>query len=171
MIRKTWLFLGVAFAGCSPIDVSEDYDRTQDFSRLKSWAWAPPVPQADGSGYSEISSLTHKRITSAVEGQLTMREFKKTEPDRADFWVRHYASTGQKVEAYPGYDGWYGYGDDIAVVDEGTIVIDFLHPKDKRLLWRGTGTEVIGSDMTPEERETRIAEAVQKILAQFPPKR
>src|SRR5262245_49200818 len=119
MIRKTWLFMGVALAGCSGIDVSEDYDRGQDFSKLRTWAWAQPLPQADGSGYSEISSLTHKRITSAVEGELTQKMYKKTEPDRADFWVRHYASTGEKVEAYPGYNGWYGYGDDLYVVEEG----------------------------------------------------
>jgi len=171
MIRKAWLFVGVALAGCSPIDVSEDYDRTQDFTKLHKWAWAPPVPQADGSGYSEISSLTHKRITSAVEGQLAMKQYTKTEPDKADFWVRHYASVGQQLQSYPGYNGWYGEGDDIVVVEEGTIVVDFLSPKDKRLLWRGKATSAVDPDMTPEEREKRIAESVQKILAQFPPKR
>ena len=171
MIRKTWLFLGVAFAGCSGIDVSEDYDRNQDFARLRTWAWAPPVPQADGSGYSEISSLTHKRITSAVEGEMMRKMYQKTEPNRADFWVRHYASTGQKLEAYPGYNGWYGEGDELAVVEEGTIVVDFVSPKDKRLLWRGKATSVIDESMTPEERENRIDESVQKILEQFPPKR
>jgi hypothetical protein len=171
MIRKTWLFMGVALAGCSGIDVSQDYDRNQDFSRLRTWAWAKPAPQVDGSGYSEISSLTHKRISSAVEGELTKKMYQKTEADRADFWVRHYASTGQKVEAGPGYNGWYGYGDDVYVVEEGTIVVDFLSPKDKRLIWRGKATSDITDDMSPTDRENRIVEAVQKILAQFPPKR
>ena len=90
---------------------------------------------------------------------------------RWDFWVRHYASTGQKVEAYPGYNGWYGYGDELAVVEQGTIVVDFVSPKDKHLLWRGKATSDIDEDMTPAEREKRIIESVQKILEQFPPKR
>jgi len=171
MIRKTWLFVGVALAGCSGIDVSQDYDRSQEFSQLRTWAWAPPAPQADGSGYSEISSLTHKRITSAVEGQLMKKKYRKMEPNQADFWVRHFASTGQKVEAYPGYNGWYGYGDEISVVEEGTIVVDFISPKEKHLLWRGKATSIVDEGMTPAERESRIDEAVQKMLEQFPPKR
>ena len=171
MRRATWLILGIALGGCSSLSVSQDYDRNQDFSRLRTWAWAKPAPQVDGSGYSEISSLTHKRISSAVEGELAKKMYQKTEADRADFWVRHYASTGQKLEAYPGYNGWYGEGDELAVVEEGTIVVDFVSPKDKRLLWRGKATSVIDESMTPEERENRIDESVQKILEQFPPKR
>jgi hypothetical protein len=171
MIRKTGLFIGVVLAGCSGIDVSEDYDRNQDFARLRSWAWAPPVPQADGGGYSVVSNMTHQRITRSVEGELTKKMYNKMEPDQADFWVRHYASIGQKPEAYPGYDGWYGDGDEFTVVEEGTIVVDFISPKDKHLLWRGKATSIVDEDMSPEERDSRIVEAVQKIMDQFPPRK
>lgn len=170
MIRKTWLFLGVVIGGCSGIDVSHDYDPSQDFSRFRTWAWTPSTPQADGGEYSQVSKLTHERIHGAVEGELARKQYRKTEADSADFWVQHYAAVGQKIEPYAGYDhGWYG--DDIIVTEEGTIVVDIVSPKDKRLLWRGTASSAVDADLTPEERESRIKEAVREILAQFPPKR
>jgi hypothetical protein len=170
MSRKTWLFLGAALAGCSGISVEHDYDPNVDFSRFKTWAWAPPQPQADGSDFSRVSNLTMERIHGAVERELTGKGYPTSEPDKADFWVQHYAAVGQRVEPYAGYNhGWYG--DDIIVTEEGTIVVDFISPKDRRLVWRGTARSAIDEDMTPEDRESRIREAVKEILAQFPPKK
>ena len=170
MIRKTGLFLGVLIAGCSGISVEHDYDPNVDFSRFKTWAWAPMQPQADGSEFSRVSNLTMERIHGAVESELTGKGYSKAEPDKADFWVQHYAAVGQRIEPYAGYNhGWYG--DDIIVTEEGTIVVDFVSPKDKRLVWRGTARSAIDEDMTPEEREERIREAVKDILAQYPPKK
>ena len=164
------VLLGVALAGCSGVSVENDYDPSQDFSKFKSWTWAPMQPQADGSDYSRVSNLTLERIHGAVQCELTERGFTKMESDKTDFWVQHYAAVGQRIEPYAGYNhGWYG--DDIIVTEEGTIVVDFISPKDKRLVWRGTARSAIDDSMTPEERETRIREAVKEILAQFPPKK
>src|SRR4029077_15047237 len=87
--RRLWLFLAVAVGVCSGLLVSHDYDPGLDFSRLKTWAWAPQPPQADGSsGPASVTSLTHERIRSAVEQRLGAMGFMRVDEQSADFWVQ-----------------------------------------------------------------------------------
>jgi hypothetical protein len=53
--------------------------------------------------------------------------------------------------------------------EEGTLFIDVIDPKRNTMIWRGSATARVTPDLTPEERETRIGEAVRAILAKFPP--
>lgn len=169
MTRRLWVFLGVFAAGCSGLDVSHDYDPQKNFATLKTWAWAPQPPQADGGEFSPVSSLTHERIRSAVENELTRKGYQEVDPPSAGFWVLKYAAVGQRFEADPGYD-YHWYGQEVRVYDEGTIVLDIVDPKEKKLIWRGTARGAVDDDLTPEEREERIQEAVAEILEGFPPK-
>ena len=54
-------------------------------------------------------------------------------------------------------------------VPEGTLIIDFVEPNSKNLLWRGAAKGVFDNARTPEKRDKMINEAVQKILQNFPP--
>ena len=169
MRRATWLVLGIALGGCSTLSVSQDYDRNQDFSRFKTWAWAPLPPQADGaSDPTQVSTLTHERIHRAVELEMKLKGYEQVDPTAANFWVKHYAIIEPQIRVAPGYD--WGY-DEVSSYDKGTVLIDFVNPKDKRMVWRGTASDVVDPDLTPAEREERIQEAVHEILAQFPPKK
>jgi hypothetical protein len=169
MLRKPWFFVGVLIAGCSGIDVSHDYDRNFHFAALKTWSWSPKEMQTNGGQISRVSSLTHERIRSAVDHELSQKKYERVQPEAADFWVRHYAAIGQRIESDSGYDyGWYGQ--DLRVYDEGTVVIDVITAKDKRLVWRGTARGAIDPSLTPEEREKKVQEVVHEIMADFPPK-
>jgi len=162
-------------AGCSSVSVNADYDTTADFSRLKTWAWftGPQRPNP------EIDGLTDGRIRAAIEAELPGRGLTTAPAEAADVHVTYHAAVRQKIEAYPTAAGYgYGYGRgfgvagtgvDVVTYDEGTLVVDLIDPKSKNLLWRGTARGVVHRDATPEERETRIRDAVKKILAQFPP--
>lgn len=172
MRPNPWLLLVACIGGCSGISVDRDYDPNHDFSTLKTWSRAPEPPQADGGGAASagVSGLTHERIQRAITRELSRKQFQETAPDDADFWVQHHAAVGQRIESSPGYD-YHWYGDDLAVYDEGTIVVDVMTPKDKRLIWRGTARAAVDPDLSPEEREARIREAVEKILELFPPQK
>ncbi|MNE50384.1 hypothetical protein D3C80_1449540 [compost metagenome] len=51
-----------------------------------------------------------------------------------------------------------------------TIQVDLLDGKDGKLVWRGSGEKAVYNETpTPNERESAIREAVQKVLAQYPP--
>ena len=170
MQRRSWIMLGVLIAGCSSTEISHDYDKNYDFAALKNWSWSPKEFTADGGGQiSRVTSLTHERIRSAIDHELTVKKYTRVESQAADFWVRHYAAIGQRIESDTGYDYGY-YGQDLRVYDEGTIVVDVISAKDKRLVWRGTARGAIDPDLTPDEREKRIQEVVHDIMADFPPK-
>ena len=72
----------------------------------------------------------------------------------------------------------YGYrhaafsrGTDVRTVyyQEGSLILDFIDPRTKELIWRGVGTKVLSKNPTPEKSEEEIKEAVQKILEEYPP--
>ena len=68
--------------------------------------------------------------------------------------------------------GWGGVGWTETVVDqyeEGTLVIDLIDVAERRLVWRGSGTRRLSRDPQPDRLTQRVNEAVDEILAQFPP--
>jgi len=165
-MSRTLLFMaGLAIVGCSSSpEVTRDYDPTTNFKAMKTWAWVPEAPQADGGG---VSSLSHERLRSAIEQEFTHRGYMRVEPKSADFWVQYHALLAQWIELDP-----YSYDSgEVHRYKEGTIVVDVITPKDRRLVWRGTAQGAVEKDLTPDERQKRIREVVSEILEEFPPKK
>jgi hypothetical protein len=48
---------------------------------------------------------------------------------------------------------------------EGTLILDFVDARTKKLVFRGVGTAVVGG---PESNAAKIQEAVSKIVAAYP---
>ncbi|HEX7896907.1 MAG TPA: DUF4136 domain-containing protein [Planctomycetota bacterium] len=157
---KNFAAILVLAAGCSGVSTSTDYDPQADFSRLRTYDWLPGRPQTD--------SLTDARIARAVDDGLLARGYARA--PRPDFHVAYQVSVGRRVDSIPGSYGWRGgYGTEVHTYDEGTLVLDVIEPTSKTLLWRGTATSVVDPNRTPEERDAKIREAVEKLLAKFPP--
>ena len=53
--------------------------------------------------------------------------------------------------------------------EEGTLLLDFVSPRDRQLIWRGSAQSRLRDIKTPEKREARVREVVGKILERFPP--
>ena len=168
MLRRVALIAGVALGGCYGIDYSHDYDRREDFSALRTWAWSPAMA-SEAEHSSRISDLNRKRIEAAVESELVRRGYPRVDATSADFRVRYDAGVRERVQwdSVP-HDYWYT--GDAYVYDEGTLVVDFLRGEDERLIWRGAARTQVEFDMTPEERDESVSEAVRGILDRFPPK-
>jgi hypothetical protein len=162
------LFAVIVVNGCATISVNQDYDTGYDFAQLKTFGFLP-VPSDAG-----IDQLSANRLGDAIKTELTAKGY--TLSDSADFGVAlHFGKqTKTSVQSYGyGYGGWWGRPGmgsvDVSQYDEGTLVIDFIDMKKKELIWRGTGTGVIGDSPSVEEKTEKINNAVQQILAQFPP--
>jgi hypothetical protein len=79
----------------------------------------------------------------------------------------------------PGWGVGYGrYGGGVGVgvstarttptrVTTGSIVVDIYDAKDKRMIWRGSGSDTVLPD--PEETEAQIREGAEKMFKKFPP--
>lgn len=164
----------VAFTvNCSSITVQYDYDTKADFANLHTYDWLP-VPEKAG-----IDTLNEGRVKRAVNNQLEAKGLEMTSSN-PDFLIAMHLGKEQKVNvqdwgyAYASrarYRGGYGKpaGVDVQQYTEGTLILDFIEPKSKHFVWRGTAKTPIDSATTPEKREKLITAAVQKIFQKFPP--
>ena len=167
-MKRTFLMIaGVLFAGCSGVEVSQDYDPNFDFSKLKSWGWMPTKP-GRAETISRVSTLNHERIRKSIEGELTGKHYRQVDQASPDFLVQYHASVGQRLEESTS-DSWTG--GDLRVYDAGTLVIDIVFAPNNRLVWRGAARTEVDFDMTPEDRDARIHDVVRSILQKFPPKK
>lgn len=159
---------------CSSTRTSFDWDREFDFSTLSTWSWDPSGPGG------EVSELGIRRIEGTIETVLRERGFRRDD-DAPDFLVAWSVSRRDRIRAtdWGGYRGpyrdrWTGYSDvrtvDVVEYEEGTLVVDVVDPSSDRLVWRGTGSRALEGSMTPERADAIVRDAVESILAGFPPK-
>ena len=181
-----FLFIIYFTISCSTIyNVQYDYDINVNFTRLKTYDWLPIHEKAD------ISSLDIKRIRNSVNSQLKIKGLKIIS-DNPDFLIVVHVGKEQKLSItnwgydygpYGGYWGGYGYGPyggywggywgpggvSTYEYEEGSLILDFVDAKSKELIWHGSAKAVVGNEKTPEERQKKIYETVQKILEKYPP--
>jgi hypothetical protein len=88
--------------------------------------------------------------------------------------VTHHISVESEFRVNTAHDG-YRYGDPMSsstTVQEykqGTLLIDLIDAERKQLVWRGTGQTRLRKSSTPEQREQRVREVVNAIMARYPP--
>ena len=188
MSRKTlWIVAALAallMQGCATgAQVRVDFDPKTDFQALRSYAWAPMT--AEERQQKSRNSLTHERIQSAVDAHLAARGYKKVAEAQADFLVTHSVTVESRTQvnetrmsvgyvrygAHGGVGVGYGIPVDTTVYQYkvGTLVIDVIDAKQKRLVWRGSGERTLGEDQAPEKRTEIINTTVNEVLSRFPP--
>ena len=169
--------LALALTACSSVSVKQDWDPNAHFAGLKTWAWQSSTPSVTGNARLD-DPLLHGRIQSALTNALTAKGYTKAVSGKPDFYVAYHIAIQQKLDAqtiytgYGPYRGWYGVGGAQTVVDTydvGTLLIDFISPETDNVIWRGSAQSRIQELKTPEQRQERIQDAVDRVLAQFPP--
>ncbi len=170
------LFLFI-LGSCSSVQVTSDYDKDIDFDNYKTFAF-----YKKGIDKIEISDLDKRRILRAVETELQAKGMIKSETP--DVLVNIFTKSREKIDVYNNtYYGWYpwyygygygfgGYGSgytNVTQSTEGTLFIDLIDTDKKELAWQGVGTGVLSKSKTPDKREERINEFVNKIMTAYPP--
>ena len=168
------ILMVVFVVGCSTVyDVQFDYNTKTDFTNLKTYNWLPVPEKAD------IDSLDAMRVQKAVNTEMQAKGLRLTS-GIPDFLIAEHLGKKDKVSVrdwgytygpYAGY--WGGYwgpgGVSTFQYEEGSLILDFVDPQTKELIWRGSAKAEVDDVRTPEKREALINEAVQKILKNFPP--
>lgn len=184
-VRTLWsMLLVVVLSGCSLMQISSDYDTSADFAGLKTYSWITELPTA-GDDPSIDMPFIDERVRNAVNSQLDAQGYEKRSSSDADFLVSYHVAIDKKL-AVSTMDEYYGtvigprwyhdtprwYGSEPYVYDyeEGSLVLDVIDAKTRKLVWRGTARAEIDRTAKAERRTKRINEAVKRILAQFPPK-
>ena len=169
-IMSTFLFIG-----CSTLEVSVDYDDSYNFKAAKTFAIVKNNEMPE-------DTLTNDRIVNAVKNDLELKKYKQVSVEEADLIVVFYLQVKEKSQVstsfsgglgYRGYGRGYGYGGGMATThtyeyEEGTLVIDALNPKTKKIVWRAIGVKELKNLETPAQRTEAVNKAVKKIMEKFP---
>jgi hypothetical protein len=168
---------------CAGVSVSQDYDPAAlpRFASYRRFDWFPGGRELTGNPQLD-SPFLDQRVRAALVQELGAKGFAKVEDKTPDFYVNYHLSvqtrlTNTGVNTYYGV-GSYGSGGGFGIgigsspvrqYEEGTLVIDFVDVATRELVWRGTGTRAVRSNLAPEESSRTLQEVVAEILKQFPP--
>ena len=151
-----------------------------DFRGIKTYGFLPQA-STDKAGYQ---SLETNFLKVAVAQQLDLRGL-KYDPENPEVLMNFYIHTDEKMRArqtptmgggYYGYRGGiyddFGYGGvayetRIENYTEGTLTIDMIDPKERKLLWEGTVTGRL-TKKDVKNLEATIDEAVRDVFVKFP---
>jgi len=177
---STAVCIAFILSGCaSTVTVTTDYDHSAPFGNYKTYTLAPP---AHGQNLAPTSEAA---IQEALRAELAKRGIVEAPAKKADLdVVRHvfgqekvsvqqytdwgYGGYGRWPYRYGYYGMWYGAPQTYTSVDqyhEGTMILDFVDARTKKLVFRGVGQAVVGGT---EANATKIREAIAKMMEGFP---
>ena len=165
------------FSGCSSVTVRTDHDPGTNFARYRTYAFGPLSQNA-----LALSPTIRAQIESSLDQGLAARGLRRAA--RPDFYVAYHVTTREQISVqtfhdwgrwtYGGhrwnsYTLWRGSPTTTSYVHRstiGTLVVDFVDAKTDRAFWRGVAT---GTVRGTEANRQKIAEAVRRMLENFPP--
>ena len=162
----------LVLSACSTVSVYSDYDKSVNFEQYKTYAY-----YKQGIDKAEISDLDKRRILRAIDNALMAKGFTKS--DSPDLLINIFTKTKEEVNVNQFSAGWgYGWGwgwnpylmyggPTVTTSTQGTLFIDFVDAKKKELVWQGEGVGELTRNV--DNKDERIAEFVNKIIAQYPP--
>jgi len=176
-LKPNRLFVVLAFcillsASAFAQKVNVDWDRGQDFSKFKTYAWQQSPHPARG--------LWDQRIIDGVNQQLQAKGLQLVQSD-PDLWVVYTSHIqDQKQVVGTGYNygpGWYwgpwwGGGPTTTtyttfITREGTLVVELANAKTHELEWRGSVTDTIKDNSN--KNINILNKGITKLFKNYPP--
>ena len=173
--------IATVLVGCSTNNIRFDYDESVDFGQYRTYDFIDNAGP-DGEGYQ---SLFSNYMMNAIALEMEKRGYVKAE--NPDLFVNFNASLEDKtqvrqtttpttVSPYYGYrrgyyDPWvgYGYGTETTVSQytEGTVNIDLIDAREKRLVWEAVSVGRV-TDKALENLQATINEGVPEFFEFYP---
>lgn len=178
-IKLASLGIACALGACSTVTVTTDYDKSAAFGKYKTYSLAPA---AKGQALSPTGEAA---LRDALRTELGARGITEAASGKADLAIVRHVFVSDKVSVQKYTDWGYGYGGgwpysygyygmwagaprtyvDVTAYTEGTLVLDVVDTRTKKLVFRGTGTAIVGG---PESNAGKIRSAVEKMVAELP---
>jgi len=155
-----------AFAQKIQIDYAHDFD----FDKVKTFAYVESEDTA-----IKANPLMADRVVAMLKERLTKAGLTEVEENPDIYVTYHYIAKERKGFSttsfgYGGYwDGWYGWGgpamgDSVTreySYTEGTLVFDAYDAREKKLVWRGSGTVTVKD--TPDKQVRQVEKILNKL--------
>ena len=166
--------------------VTTEHEPSVDFSVLKTYRW-PPVSEKKQQSYSSDYKFLDTRIRQAVDKHLAAKGYTQQITETPDFVIRYRIRLETKIsdDEHARWGEWAhrigpadearrptygsGSGGSVRQHEEGTLLLIINAGQTNRLIWRGSAQTRINSADSPKKQEEKINEAVQRMIAQFPP--
>jgi hypothetical protein len=171
------LLVLLAALGAQAQKIHVSYDKTLDFSKFKTYAWAPhgavghPLLAAD--------------VVGAIEDQMKAKGLQLT-ADKPDLVIQVYGSIDQDSTVYsddPLYNATGGippfdpsafgpalsgtWGGTTVTIHKGQLVVDILDVANKKLVWRGMAQDNLSAD-NPQKLESQVNNSILKMFKRYP---
>lgn len=165
--------VAVALAGCATMTVRSYAEKGATFPHYQTYMWGPADELTTGDPRLDNNPFFHDRVRADVEKLLAARGFKKQMAAPADLTVHYHASFRDRIDVN-GIDREYGYCEDVDscrpyISEAGTLTIDLVDTKTKRLAWRGWAEGTVNGVIDNQAwMEKQIDEAVTKIVESIP---
>jgi hypothetical protein len=178
VLRRTLTALGllVAFAAiaCAPMSIHTYVERDVDLRAYRTFNWGPADTWSTGDPRLDNNRFFDERVRARVEQELQRRGYEKTASSEPDVQLHYHASVGQEINArdldtpYACANGDCGSH----VYDQGTLMVDLVDPRSKKVVWRGWAEGSIDGVVDSQSwMEARIDEALTRILEHLPARR
>ena len=174
--------LAAIVAACgSTTNIQADYDRSVDFSQYKTYNFFSPMG-IEGPNYSSILGADFR---NAISREMKARGY--TMSDDPDLLMNVSARLQDKTKVttyndpmYGGYygyragfyDPWYGYGGGtrthVSQYTEGTVNVDMVDARAKRMVWEGVAIGRVTDNKTNEEVRQDINEGIAEMFSTYP---
>ena len=162
--------------------IKSDFDRSVDFSQYETFGFFSPL-SIEGPNYSTIYGSVFRE---AITREMVARGY--TQSDSPDLLINVSARLQDKTrvtttsDPFPSYgyygyrrgfyDPWYGYGygttTHVSQYTEGTVNIDIVDAKAKKMVFEGVGIGRVKPDRSNEEVRQAINSGVAKMFEGYP---
>lgn len=161
----------LSLAGCASLSVSSYVERGVDLRQYRTFRWGPTEGLYTGDPRLDNNRFFDEHVRTEVEAGLSARGFEKV-ADTPDILVHYHASVTQRVDARE-LDREYGSCENEScrpyVYEAGTLVVDLVDPRTKKVLWRGWAEGAIDGVIDNQTwMEEKIGDAVARILERLP---
>lgn len=175
------MLLAVLLSACaSGPKIKSDYDQTVDFSQYRTYGFFSPLG-IEGPSYSTIYGDVFRR---AISREMEARGFAKSE--QPDLLINVSARLQEKTDVrtttdpflrYYGYrrgfyNPWYGYSygttTHVSQYTEGTVNVDVVDAKAKKMIYEGVAIGRLKENRTSEQIRQAINDAVGKMFEGYP---
>ena len=166
----------------STTKIHSDYDHSLDFSQYKTYGYYSPM----GIENANYSSLLGQMFRSAIDAQMLPRGYVKSSnpdilinvsarlEDKTNVTTMSDPYMGGGYYGYRGgmYDPWggYGYGTSthVSQYTEGTVNVDMVDVKQKRMIWEGVAIGRVDEKEKNDELRSDINTGVAEMFENYP---
>ena len=166
------------------IDIKIDFDKSFDFTAVRSWGWSPTgygqvkLARTASDDPEAMTKYAEPIIVDAVTTEMGNRGLRQA-PSEPDAFVAYFLllTTGAQAQTMgqflpPTMEWGLPYfpqsTQSLRIMNQGALVLDVSAKG--AVVWRGVARAEIKMDANEKKRETLVRTAVRDLLRRYPPK-